>query len=450
MSENTGGSDDTTSTQGGASAESVEEIKLHQLVEALEAENQALRETQQAKKGRGKRRARSIFSWVLIVLACLLAVVSVVAVYARNELLNTDTFVATIAPLAKDAAVQTVVATKVSDAVVAKGDIEQRVKDALPAKADFLAAPIATGVKTLSYQVTLKVVQSSQFQKLWDTAVRQSHAQVDTLLTGGTEGAVSAANGQVTVNLGTVETEVKKRLSAKGLTFINSVPNYSGAPVVLFQSQELLKLQRTVRLLNKLVLLLPILALFSFAGAVALARDRRKGLVRASGGLALSMALLLTVANVARNQYLNSLVPGQVRNARTAVIDTVDAPLLDSVRTVLVVSVVILVIALVAGNRYIREWVTSKERPPWLTSGPVHDAVAAHRRAYQWAVLALGLVVLVLWSSPTVFVAVVVVLVTLAAVGLVGLFAGRKGDESAEASIAETSTMSLAEGPTAN
>jgi hypothetical protein len=448
VSENTGGSDETTSTQGGASAESVEEIKLHQLVEELEAENQALREEQHAKKGRGKRRARSIFSWVLIVLACLLAVVSVVAVYARNELLNTDTFVATIAPLAKDAAVQTVVATKVSEAVVAKGDIEQRVKDALPAKADFLAAPIATGVQTLSYQATLKVVQSSQFQKLWDTAVRASHAQVDTLLTGGTEGAVSTANGQVTVNLSTVETEVKKRLSAKGLTFINSVPNYSGAPVVLFQSQELLKLQRTVRLLNKLVLLLPILALFSFAGAVALALDRRKGVVRASGGLALSMALLLTVANVARNQYLNSLVPGQVRNARTAVIDTVDAPLLDSVRAVLIVSVVILVVALIAGNRQVQAWVTSKERPSWLTSGPVHDAVAAHRRAYQWAVLALGLAVLVLWSSPTVFVAVVVVLVTLAAVGLVGLFAGRTGDESGEASVAGMSTTSLAEGPT--
>jgi hypothetical protein len=259
---------------------------------------------------------------------------------------------------------------------------------------------------------------------------------------------VSAANGQVTVNLSTVETEVKKRLSAKGLTFINSVPNYSGAPVVLFQSQELLKLQRTVRLLNKLVLLLPILALFSFAGAVALALDRRKGVVRASGGLALSMALLLTVANVARNQYLNSLVPGQVRNARTAVIDTVDAPLLDSVRAVLIASVVILVVALIAGNRQVQAWVTSKERPSWLSSGPVHDAVAAHRRAYQWAVLALGLAVLVLWSSPTVFVAVVVVLVTLAAVGLVGLFAGRTGDESGEASVAGMSTTSLAEGPT--
>jgi hypothetical protein len=438
---------DSTPPTGPPAPGSAEEIELHRLVDELEAENEALRAAQH---GRGRRRVRAVFSWVLIVLACLLAIVSVVAAYARNELLNTDTFVATVAPLAKDPAIQTVVATKVSEAVVAKADVEQRVKDALPPKAGFLAAPIASGVKTLSYQLTLRLVQSNQFQTLWNEAVRQSHAQVDTLLTGGTEGGFSAANGQVTVNLGTVETEVKKRLAAKGLTFVEKVPNYSGAPVVLFQSAELLKLQRAIRLLNKLVVLLPILSLLSFAGAVALARDRRKGLVRASGGLALSMALLLLAANVARNQYLSSLLPGQVKSARTVVIDTVDAPLLGSVRTVLLLAVIVLVVALVAGNRHVRAWVTSKERPPWMTSGPVHDTVAAHRRGFQWGVLALGLLVLVVWSKPTAFVAIVVLLVTLALVGLVGLFAGRRGDDgtAADGPSDGTSPGALVGGPT--
>ena len=55
-----------------------------------------------------------------------------VVVYARNELLNTDTFVATVAPLAKDPAIQTTVATKVSESLVARTDVEQRVKNALP------------------------------------------------------------------------------------------------------------------------------------------------------------------------------------------------------------------------------------------------------------------------------------------------------------------------------
>jgi hypothetical protein len=62
-------------------------------------------------------------------------------------------------------------------------------------------------------------------------------------------------------------------------------------------------------------------------------------------------------------------------------------------------------------------------KPGWITGGPVHDFVALHRKALQWLVLAVGLVILVIWGNPTTLVAVVVVLVTLAVVGLVGLFA---------------------------
>ena len=61
------------------------------------------------------------------------------------------------------------------------------------------------------------------------------------------------------------------------------------------------------------------------------------------------------------------------------------------------------------------------KKPGWATGGPVHDVRRRHRKALQWGSLALGLVILVIWSNPTTLVAVVVVLVTLAVVGLVGL-----------------------------
>ena len=80
-------------------------------------------------------------SWVLVVLACLLAVVSVLAVFVRNQLLNTDAYVATMAPLASNPAIQTQVAKKVSENLIVHTDVEQRVKNALPPKAGFLATP---------------------------------------------------------------------------------------------------------------------------------------------------------------------------------------------------------------------------------------------------------------------------------------------------------------------
>ena len=134
---------------------------LQHEVEVLEQENEALRHQVDGTTKPKRRRGRTIASWVLIVLACLLAVLSVVVVYARNELLNTDTFVATVAPLAKDPAVQTAVATRVSDNLVARTDVEQRVKNALPDRAGFLANPITGAVHTATYQITLDWCRAS-------------------------------------------------------------------------------------------------------------------------------------------------------------------------------------------------------------------------------------------------------------------------------------------------
>ena len=400
--------------------DSAEELR-HE-VEVLEAENDALRHQVEGGTKVKRRRGRTIASWVLVVLACLLAVLSVVVVYARNELLNTDTFVSTVAPLAKDPAVQTAVATRVSENLVARTDVEQRIKNALPPKAGFLATPISGAVQTATYQITLKLVQSQQFQHLWELALRQSHEQVDNLLLGNKVGALQSTNGKVTVDLSQVEAAAKQQLAAHGLTVFDKVPSYSGSPLVLFQSDQLAKLQRWVRFLNHLALLLPILSLLVFAGAVLLAKDRRRGLVHAAAGLAVSMAVLLIGANVGRNQYLASIGPHQSKPATTAVIDTVDASLLDSVRTILVVAAVVALVAFVVGLGPVRRWWADRTTPAWLTGGRVHDAVAAHRRAYQWLVVVLGLVVLVLWNQPTVFVAVIVVLVTFLVVIAVGVY----------------------------
>ena len=370
-------------------------------------------------------------SWVLVVLACLLAVTSVVVVYARNQLLNTDTFVSTLAPLASDPAVQTAVATRVSDNLVARTNLEQQVQDALPARAGFLATPITSTVRSATYRHHLEAGAELQFQNLWEQALRTSHQQLDNLLTGSDQGPCLGGQRPGHGRPLAGGDPAKKQLAARGLTVFNKVPQYSGAPYVLFESKQLLKIQRLVKLLDRLALVLPILALLLFALSVVLARDRRKGLVHAAAGLAVSMALLLVVANVGRNQYLASLLPGQSKSATAAVIDTVSAVLLDSVRTILIVSAVVAAVAFAVGIGPVRRWLADRRLPTWLTGGPVHTVVAAHRRAFQWGVLVLGLVLLVLWNQPTVKVAVIVVLATFLVVLLVGLYGRRHpGDGS--------------------
>ena len=63
-----------------------------------------------------------VTAWVVLVLACLLAVGSVQAVFILDEALNSDLAEpeAMVAPLAKDPAIQTAVANSVSNALLAK------------------------------------------------------------------------------------------------------------------------------------------------------------------------------------------------------------------------------------------------------------------------------------------------------------------------------------------
>ncbi len=401
--------------------EEVEE--LQHTVGELRPENEALRASERA-AGVPRHRLRRIGSWVLLVLACILAVVSVFVVFARNQLLNTDTYVNTVAPLASNPAIQTQVAKQVSGNLIARTDVESRVKGALPPKAGFLATPITSGLETATYQLTLKAVQSQQFYEIWVAANRASHQQLVALLTGSSQGSISSKNGKVTIDLSQVEVQVKKKLDARGITVFDKVPAVKGLNFVLFQSTSLTKVQKAVKVLNDLAIVLPIIALLCFAGAVLLARNRRRGLVRAATGLALSMAVVLVVLAVARNQYLSGLSPNQSVAANQAVIDTVGAFLLDSIRTILLVAAIVAIGALLAGNARIRSWLAGRRWPRWMTEGPVHDFVAAHRRGLQWAVLGLGLLVVVIWSNPTTLVVVVVLLITLAMVGVVGLLAG--------------------------
>jgi hypothetical protein len=206
------------------------------------------------------------------------------------------------------------------------------------------------------------------------------------------------------------------------------VPAVKGLNVVLFQSDQLVRFQRVTRLLNKVALILPILTLLIFAAGVILSKDRRRGLVRATVGLTLSMGLMLTLISVVRNQYLNSLDPSQSKAANAAAIDTVTAPLQDTIRAILFLALLIAIIALAAGIPSVRTWVTEREQPAWLAGGRFHEFVAAHRRGLQWAALAVGLFVLVVWDKPTPRVGVIVVLITLVVIGLVGVLAGRRSD----------------------
>ena len=138
------------------------------------------------KPARRRTWPRTTVGYVLIALAALLAPVSVVAVWARSQVSDTERYVQTVAPLASDPAVQAAVTTNITNVVFQYLDVQgltQQAVDAIkssgrlpPAAAnrlDGLVGPITDGVRNFTQSQVSNVVQSQAFADAWATANRK-------------------------------------------------------------------------------------------------------------------------------------------------------------------------------------------------------------------------------------------------------------------------------------
>ena len=82
---------------------------------------------------RPRQRWRSVVATLLIVIACILAPVAGVAVWMKNLVTDTDRYVTTVAPLARDPAIQAAVADKITAEIFANLDVTGLTNEAVDA-----------------------------------------------------------------------------------------------------------------------------------------------------------------------------------------------------------------------------------------------------------------------------------------------------------------------------
>jgi hypothetical protein len=265
-------------------------------LERLPAENQELR---RPPPGRQRRRIgwRAPVATILIVLGCVLAPVSVLAVWTANQVSDTSRYVANMAPLIRDPAVTSALTDKITSQVSSHLDITGYTSSAagalashgLPRAATLLknfGPNIASAVTGFIHTQVHKIVTSPAFARLWDQVNRVAHTQLVKALSGQGSSSITIKNGQVTVGLGPFIDQVKHNLAGRGLTIVNRLPPINPT-FPLFSAKYLVKAQTAYRLLNDLKIVLPILALVLLAAGVyaeqQAAGRRRRGPVRQPG-----------------------------------------------------------------------------------------------------------------------------------------------------------------------
>jgi hypothetical protein len=394
-------------------------------VEQLRAEVERLK-AEQAEQAEPPRRTgwwRPVVVTILVVLIAVLTPLGVVARWAHNEVSDTDRYVDSVAPLASDPAVQAAVATRITNEITTRLQIEKVTDQAIQALAQRgLPQPAATSLKALGgplsgaitsfiHEQVTNLVESDAFQTAWEEANREAHTQMVAVLTGKDTDVVQVSDNAVSVNLATVIDAVKQQLIDRGFTLAERLPAVD-AQFTIFQSDDITKAQTAFRLLNSINTWLPILILILLAVAIAVAQHRRRTLIATMLAVGASMLVLGVALNAFRVVYLDALPSEVNQDAAGAIYDTLVWFIRLNLRAILVLTLVIAFVAWVSGpspsaltlrrgtTRVIGAVRSGGERAG-LDTGRFGAFLHVNQAVIRGAVLGLGLLLYVLRDHPT-------------------------------------------------
>jgi hypothetical protein len=380
-------------------------------------------------------RWRTVVASVLIVLGCVLAPLSVLGVWARSQVTDTDRYVETMAPLASHPDVQESLTNRITIAIMQYVDVSDLVRetaDALagaglpPRAADALrglSGPAEAGARSFIHDQVSRVVKSDAFATAWETVNRVAHQQLVAVLSGKSQGAVTVQGDTVTLDLAAFVLSVKQQLINAGFTLAARIPDLH-LQFTIIQSEDIKRGQKLYRFVDRFGYILPFVTLVLLAGGVIAAKNRRRAAVWTGLGVAISMVLLGAGLALGRHVYLDRLPVSVSSATAAAVFDTTVRFLRTGLRSVLVIGLIVAAGAFLSGpssaavsTRAAFRRVFARTRGnPW---------VYRNRVPLRIAVVGIACLAYVFWNYPTGKVALLLAILVVLAFAAIELLAGR-------------------------
>jgi hypothetical protein len=217
---------------------------------------------------RGRRRTVR----ALIVLGSILAFLSVFGIWIERQALNTNDWVETSGKLLHNAKIREAVGNYLVDQLYENVDVKKELEEILPGEASELAGPAAGGLRQIAGQGAEKVLETSTAQELWEEANQATHEQLLAVLENKKE-AVETENGEVTLNLGSLLTNLASQVGI-GEDLAEKLPPDAGQ-IHILKSDQLKTAQNIAVAVKGLALVLSLLTFAAFGAAIYLSRGSR-------------------------------------------------------------------------------------------------------------------------------------------------------------------------------
>jgi uncharacterized membrane protein len=394
---------------------------------ALQAENEALRaqlgqQPEPAPEGGGVQ-WRSVFSWILVVLAVIAVVFGAFAFWLQTTITDEEQFVQTYKDIQREEAVATALSQDISEAFISGGNVETFVADTLPPDLEFLTVPLTDALRTVTADVTKEVLQSDAFAGVWQAVLRVAHTV--TLKAIRTE-------GEIAIDLNEVAGEVSSALEERGITVFEG-QDIELPEIVLWQSDEIAAASQALELIETLGWFLPLLALILIGLAIWVSPDRRRTIGALGIGTAIALLVTLVVVDVTKANTVGAIEDDIARPAAVETWETTVRFFVQASWAVIVLGLIVGFVAWVVGpseraqrirtwwNETIERWRGADATVP--TSG-FAGFIATWKRTIQWGAVVLGLLFIILVPDASAWAVIITALVVLVIVAVVEVVGG--------------------------
>jgi hypothetical protein len=237
-------------------------------------------------------RRRRIGIWSAVVAGAIVAVLAIFAIWTARQLLNESNWTKTNSALIGDPAVQDVLADYLVDQLYANADLTATVQSVLPPRLDALAAPAAGALREPLTRAVKRLLAGPRFQALWGTAAELTHRQFMNLINERGKALRTPSGGGVVLDLRPILTRISDQLGIP-LTAAAAGSTQAAGVIVILTPDQLEGLQKVVKLLKTLAIVLFLIAIALFGLAVFLARGHRREILTACALAAVIAAILV-------------------------------------------------------------------------------------------------------------------------------------------------------------
>ena len=322
-------------------------------------------------------RARRIWVRAILVLATLLTIFAIFAVWANRQLLNPHNWAKTSTSLLQKQTIRAALSTYLINQLYANVNVPAQLKSGLPKQLQPLSGPLSGALHNLAEQAAEQALATAKVQEVWKKANHAADEALVTVVEGGGK-RVQIQGGTVSLNLRQIVADLADRLGLPP-SAAEKLPA-SIADIKVVTSSQLGLVRNLAKALHALALWLTIIAVALYALAVYLARgNRRRTLMWVGWSAVFSGLVVLVGRKIGQGQLVSAITSSEasIEPAANDAYSVATELLVQVASAVIIIGVPLILSAWLAGPT---RWATAirrylaprfRERPAlayWITA----------------------------------------------------------------------------------